>query len=132
MIKTGDQHLDQLRDGRVVYIGDEKVDDVTKHPAFERAAKTVARLYDIKHQEIYKDSLTYEENGETFSTWFLQAKSRGDLRKRSKAHKIIADQTCGMMGRSMDHVASFVTGMSTSPDIFDSGKYKFKNNLLYL
>mgnify|MGYP006104156429 CR=1 FL=1 len=28
MIKTGDQHLDQLRDGRVVYIGDEKVDDV--------------------------------------------------------------------------------------------------------
>ena len=130
MIKTGDQHLDQLRDGRVVYIGDEKVDDVTKHPAFERAAKTVARLYDIKHQEIYKDSLTYEENGETFSTWFLQAKSRDDLRKRSKAHKIIADQTCGMMGRSMDHVASFVTGMSTSPDIFDSGKYKFKNNLL--
>ena len=130
MIKTGDQHLDQLRDGRVVYIGDEKVDDVTKHPAFERAAKTVARLYDIKHQEIYKESLTYEENGETFSTWFLQAKSRDDLRKRSKAHKIIADQTCGMMGRSMDHVASFVTGMSTSPDIFDSGKYKFKNNLL--
>ena len=28
MIKTGDQHLDQLRDGRVIYIGDEKVDDV--------------------------------------------------------------------------------------------------------
>jgi len=28
MIKTGDQHLDQLSDGRVVYIGDEKVDDV--------------------------------------------------------------------------------------------------------
>jgi aromatic ring hydroxylase len=28
MIKSGDQHLDQLRDGRVVYIGDEKVDDV--------------------------------------------------------------------------------------------------------
>ena len=24
MIKTDDQHLDQLRDGRVVYIGDEK------------------------------------------------------------------------------------------------------------
>ena len=28
MIKTGDQYLDQLRDGTVVYIGDEKVDDV--------------------------------------------------------------------------------------------------------
>ena len=130
MIKSGNEHLEQLRDGRVIYIGEEKVEDVTKHPAFKRAAKTVARLYDIKHKPEYKDKLTYEENGNIYSTWFLQARNREDLRKRSKAHKIIADQTSGMMGRSMDHVASFVTGMSTNPEIFDSGKYKFKNNLL--
>ena len=30
----------------------------------------------------------------------------------------------------MDHVASFVTGMSTSTDIFDNEKYKFSGNLL--
>ena len=29
MIKTGKDHLEQLRDGRVVFIGDEKVSDVT-------------------------------------------------------------------------------------------------------
>ena len=129
MIKTGKEHLNQLRDGRVVYIGNEKVDDVTTHPAFEKAAKKVAELYDIKHQGIYKDILSYEEDGELCSTWFLQAKDKNDLRKRTKAHKIIADQTSGMMWRSMYHVASFVTGMSTNPEIFDSGKYKFKNNL---
>ena len=39
MIKTGKEHLNQLRDGRVVYIGNERVDDVTTHPAFEKAAK---------------------------------------------------------------------------------------------
>ena len=130
MIKTGKDHLEQLRDGRVVFIGDEKVSDVTKHPLLKRAAKTVARLYDLKHNKEYKDHLTYQENGETFSTWFIQAKNKDDLRKRSKAHKIIADQTSGMMGRSMDHVASFVTGMSTSTDIFDNEKYKFSDNLL--
>ena len=130
MIKTGDQHLEQLRDGRTVYIGDEKIDDVTCHPAFEKAAKTVAKLYDIKHENKYKNDLSYEEDGELFSTWFLQAKNKSDLIRRSKAHKIIADQTSGMMGRSMDHVASFVTGMSTNPDIFDSGKFKFKKNLI--
>ena len=27
MLKTGDQHLDSLRDGRRVYIGDELVED---------------------------------------------------------------------------------------------------------
>ena len=125
MIKTGKDHLEQLQDGRIVYIGDEKVSDVTKHPSLKRAAKTVARLYDLKHTKEHKNDLTYEENGDTFSTWFIQAKNKDDLRKRSKAHKIIADHTSGMMGRSMDHVASFVTGMSTSTDIFDNEKYKF-------
>tara|TARA_Y100000022_G_scaffold41403_1_gene34150 strand:- start:92 stop:193 length:102 start_codon:yes stop_codon:yes gene_type:complete len=28
MIKTGKDHLEQLRDGRVVFIGDEKVSDL--------------------------------------------------------------------------------------------------------
>ena len=130
MIKTGKDHLEQLQDGRIVYIGDEKVSDVTKHPSLKRAAKTVAQLYDLKHTKEHKNDLTYEENEDTFSTWFIQAKNKDDLRKRSKAHKIIADHTSGMMGRSMDHVASFVTGMSTSTDIFDNEKYKFSKNLL--
>ncbi len=38
MLKTGAEHLKSLRDGRVVYIGGEKVDDVTTHPAFRAAA----------------------------------------------------------------------------------------------
>ena len=42
MIKTGKEHLQQLRDGRIVYIGEEKISDVTKHPSLKRAAKTVA------------------------------------------------------------------------------------------
>ena len=95
MIKTGKDHLEQLQDGRIVYIGDEKVSDVTKHPSLKRAAKTVARLYDLKHTKEHKNDLTYEENGDTFSTWFIQAKNKDDLRKRSKAHKIIADHTSG-------------------------------------
>ena len=54
MIKTGKDHLEQLQDGRIVYIGDEKVSDVTKHPSLNRAAKTVARLYDLKHTKCTK------------------------------------------------------------------------------
>ncbi|MBN07427.1 MAG: hypothetical protein CMM45_06330 [Rhodospirillaceae bacterium] len=130
MIKTGQQHLEGLRDGRVVYIGDERVNDVTTHPAFARAAQTVAGLYDMKHDPRYQDTLTFEQNGERYSAWFLQAKNRDDLRKRMNAHKLIADQTCGMMGRSMDHVSGFVTGMSTNPSVFDTENYKFADNLM--
>ena len=79
MIKTGKDHLEQLQDGRIVYIGDEKVSDVTKHPSLKRAAKTVAQLYDLKHTKEHKNDLTYEENGDTFSTWFIQAKNKDDF-----------------------------------------------------
>jgi hypothetical protein len=48
MIRTGKEHLESIRDGRVVYIGSGRVDDVTRHPAFRNAARTVAALYDMK------------------------------------------------------------------------------------
>ena len=46
MLRTGKEHLESLRDGRVVYVGGERVDDVTRHPAFRAAAQTVAGIYD--------------------------------------------------------------------------------------
>ena len=46
MLKTGSEHLESLRDGRRVFIGGEKVTDVTKHPAFRNAARSFAMLYD--------------------------------------------------------------------------------------
>ena len=130
MLKTGKEHLEGLRDGRTVYIGSERVDDVTTHPAFKNAAQTVAALYDVKHDPEFKDLLSYEEDGERYSMWFLQAKTRNDLRKRTKAHKKIADLSCGLFGRSPDHVSSFVTGMSTNPSVFDTDTYKFGDNLM--
>ncbi|MBM3516502.1 MAG: hypothetical protein FJX56_01195, partial [Alphaproteobacteria bacterium] len=44
MIKTGKEYLESLRDGRVVYLGGERVDDVTSHPGFRNAAHSYARI----------------------------------------------------------------------------------------
>ncbi len=38
MLATGRDRLERMRDGRVVYIGAERVDDVTAHPAFHNGA----------------------------------------------------------------------------------------------
>jgi 4-hydroxyphenylacetate 3-monooxygenase len=118
MLKTGAQHLESLRDGRTVYIGGERVDDVTTHPAFRHAAQTFASLYDAKLAPENRDILSYEEDGERYSAYFLPAKNREDLAFRSAAHRKIADLTYGMFGRSPDHVSSFVTGMITKPEVF--------------
>ena len=55
---TGAEYLASLRDGREVYIYGERVDDVTTHPAFRNAARSIARLYDALHDPKTKDLLT--------------------------------------------------------------------------
>jgi len=114
MLRTGKEHLESLRDGRVVYIGSEKVDDVTRHPAFRTAAQTVAAIYDLKAQN--KEEMSYEEDGGRHSIYFLRARTREDLQRRMVGHRRIADLTYGMFGRSPDHVASFVAGMAMKAD----------------
>jgi 4-hydroxyphenylacetate 3-monooxygenase len=116
MLRTGKEHLESLRDGRVIYVGAEKVDDVTRHPAFRNAAHTVAALYDMKSDPALKDEMTFEEDGGRHSIYFLRASSRDDLQRRMIGHRRVADFTYGLFGRSPDHVASFITGMSMKLD----------------
>ena len=116
MLRTGKEHLESLRDGRTVYIGSERVDDVTRHPAFCNAAATVAALYDMKADAGNRETLSYEEDGARHSIYFLRPRTREDLQRRMVGHRRIADMTFGMFGRSPDHVASFVTGMAIKPD----------------
>lgn len=130
MLKTGQEHLESLRDGRRVYIGDELVEDVTTHPAFRNAARSFAMLYDRKRAPENIDVMSYEEDGERYSTWFLMPKNQEDLKKRMETHRRIASWSHGLLGRSPDHVASFVSGLSTRPDMFDGNRKGFGDNVL--
>jgi 4-hydroxyphenylacetate 3-monooxygenase len=129
MLRTGKEHLESLRDGRAIYIGSQRVDDVTTHPAFRGAAQTVAALYDMKADPSLRDEMTYEEDGGRHSIYFLRARSRDDLQRRMIGHRRIADFTYGMFGRSPDHVASFVTGMAMKLDELKA-PVGFPDNLL--
>ena len=118
MLKSGSEHLKSLRDGRVVYIGSERVDDVTTHPAFRNGARSIAAIYDMKRDP------RFSHDG--YSNYFLRAKTREDLAKRTELHRAIASMSHGLLGRSPDHVSSFVTGMSMNPEVFKG----FRQNLL--
>ena len=94
----------------------ERIDDVTRHPAFRNAAQTVAALYDLKADPALREETTYEEEGGRHSIYFFRARSREDLQRRMNGHRRISDFTYGMFGRSPDHVSSFVTGMAMKAD----------------
>lgn len=125
MILTGKEYLESIRDGRALYVGGERIADATTHPAFRGGARTFAELYDMKAAAENRDLMTFEEDGERFSMHYLQPRSQDDLRRRSRAHRKIADFTLGLMGRTPDAVAGNITGLSMQPDVFDvPGGYK--------
>ena len=129
MLKTGKEYLESIRDGRVLHIADERVGDVTLHAAFRNGARTYAALYDLKSRSELRDTMSYEEDGERFSMHFLRPRSREDLMRRTRAHEVIADFGCGLLGRSPDAGAGSVTGMTMKPEVLDQ-KGGHKDHLL--
>ena len=130
MLASGKEKLDRMRDGRTVYIGREKVTDVTAHPAFRRGAQTIADLYDLKADPAQRDLFSFQENGEWSSLYWLRCKTRDDLTRRMKCMKAIADATFGLIGRSPDHVAGIVTGLAMKPSLLEGLHKGFGENLM--
>lgn len=93
MLLTGRQKLERMRDGRRIFVGGERIDDVTTHPAFRGGAATVAALYDAKAAHYF------EEDGERFSLHWLRCRTRDELARRTAGLKAMADTTYGLIGR---------------------------------
>src|SRR6201989_2273899 len=77
---TGAEYLDSLRDGREVWIDGERVPDVTTHPAFRNATRSIARLYDALHDGEQRDTLLAEDrHGIVTHRFFMPSYSSDDL-----------------------------------------------------
>ena len=124
-MRTGSEYLDMLRTSpRELYIGGERVTDVTTHPAFANVSRTVAKLYDVAADPANQDELTFEdpETGRRYNNMWLRPRNRADLDARNRLHTAWAQVSWGLFGRSPDHVAGWISGMACNPESFD--KYK--------
>lgn len=130
MLVSGQRKLERMRDGRVVYIGAERVDDVTSHPAFREGAKTIAGIYDLKADPAKRELFSFEEDGERISLYWLRCRNREDLTRRMRCCKAIAEYTYGFVGRSPDQVSGLITGLSMNAGLLDHLRQGFGQNLL--
>src|SRR5215469_5800035 len=121
-MKTGEKHLESLRDGRQVYFLGERVTDVTTHPAFCNGVASAAHLYDYQSNPRNLEKMTFESpsTGEAVSRAWQLPKSYMDLVRRREALTAWAETHAGFMGRSPDHVASCISGMYMGIDLFES------------
>ena len=121
---TGDEYLASLRDGREVYVYGERVDDVTTHPAFRNAARSIARLYDALHDAKTKDVLTSPTDtgsGGFTHKFFRVARSRDELIAQRDAIAQWARMSYGWMGRSPDYKASLMNTLGANHQFY--GKF---------
>ena len=121
---TGAEYLESLRDGREVYIYGERVKDVTTHPAFRNAARSVAKLYDALHDPQHRDVLTIPTDtgsGGYTHKFFRVARSREDLVGHRDAIAEWARMTYGWLGRSPDYKAAFMNTLGANADFY--GKF---------
>ncbi len=133
MPRTGRDYLDAIRAREdEIYIGGERVRDVTSHPAFANAAQTVSKLYDIAADPANQDELTYQDpaTGNRYNNIWLLPKSRADLDARNRVHHAWARHTWGLFGRSPDHVAGWIAGMACVPEIVDPYNDGFAKNVI--
>ncbi|XVV06624.1 4-hydroxyphenylacetate 3-hydroxylase family protein [Actinosynnema sp. CA-248983] len=126
---TGQEYLDSLRDGREVYVYGERVDDVTKHPAFRNSARSVAQLYDALHAPEAQGVLsvpTDTGNGGFTHPFFKAPRSVDDLVRSRDAIAAWQRMVYGWMGRTPDYQAAYFGTLIANSDFYGP----FKDNAL--
>jgi 4-hydroxyphenylacetate 3-monooxygenase len=125
-MRHGNDYRAALRDGRVVLLDGQPVDDVTTHPGFAGAIDTLAAMYDGAAD---REDLRFEADGGTHSAMWLIPRTAADLAQRTLVHRYWAEGTFGLMGRTPDHVASLLTAFAGRRDVFDRAGTEFGDHV---
>jgi aromatic ring hydroxylase len=89
-VRTAEQYLESLRDGRTVYYRGERVADVTTHPEIGVGARHCAIDYALAQDPGHADLVRYDENGKTLNRFYKLPRDAEDLLKR---REMIAEGT---------------------------------------
>ncbi|HSR56583.1 MAG TPA: 4-hydroxyphenylacetate 3-hydroxylase N-terminal domain-containing protein [Candidatus Binataceae bacterium] len=131
-MRTGADYLRSLKDGRRVFVDGERVKDVTAHPAFYGAARSIASLYDIAAAPDLRERMTFvsPKTGEPVHRAWQTPRTHADLRARRLFSETWAEATFGLMGRAPDHVAGFFVGYASTSQFFAAAGQQFADNLV--
>ena len=131
-IRTGAEYVQCLQERHPeVYLGGERIDDVTTYPSLRNGVATMAKLYDMQHDAEFRDDMTYvsPSSGESVGASFIIPKSIGDLEHRHRMMAHWAKASFGMMGRTPDFLNVSLMAMAQAGDYFAQNRPEFKDNV---
>ncbi len=83
-LRTPEQYLHGLRDGREVYYQGRKLKVVTEHPDLAAAARHASIDFGLAENPEFRDLAVHQEGNETYSAYYRIPRDSTDLLSRSK------------------------------------------------
>ncbi len=127
--RSGSNYLSSLKKlNAEIWLGGERVGEVTSHPAFRNCARSVASLYDMQLER--PEQMTYRtDDGGRSGLSFIQPKSIDEVRKRSRMMAAWANFSGGMLGRTPDYLNASIAAMAAARDFFAASDPRFGDSI---
>jgi 4-hydroxyphenylacetate 3-monooxygenase len=131
-MRSGPEYRQAIRDGRAVFLDGERLDDASTHAAFAEPVRRIAETYDRALSPEVRDETTFvdPDTGQRHSNMWLVPRASADLVARRRAHRLWAEASYGLMGRTPDHVACVLTAFASWRQLFDRGGARFGDNVV--
>jgi 4-hydroxyphenylacetate 3-monooxygenase len=109
-IRTGQQYIEGLRDGRRLFIDGKVVSDVTAYAPLRGVIDTIAALHDDQHDPALASILTYPSptTAAPVSKTYLEARTEAEFQALAGCFHLRAKRTFGLMGRLTDFMSAFL------------------------
>lgn len=124
-LMTAQQYKDSLRDGRVVYMCGERVEDVYANPMLRTCIETAAIDYEMPEMEEYRDlAVVTLPDGEPISRYYHVPQSGDDLLKR---HELMVEATrlgSGAIPFTHDIASDALNAVSITANLMGRDEYK--------
>lgn len=117
-LRTGQQYIDSLKDGRQVWLRGQKV-DVTAHPDTAAFVKVLADFYEWQRAPRFAELLTIKSptSGDVVSSAYLIPQNSADLVRRRRFTEFFMRRTGGVIGRPPDFMALVLLGLYNARDL---------------
>ncbi len=127
--RSGNNYLTALRRLKAeVWLGGQRVEDPTTHPALVHCARSLASLYDMQME--HPEAMTFRlEDGGRAGLSFIQPRNAEEVRKRSLMFRRWAEYSGGMLGRTPDYLNTSIAAMAAAWKFFAASDSRFGDNI---
>jgi 4-hydroxyphenylacetate 3-monooxygenase len=130
-LRTGQEFKQSLRDGRTVYIGNRRVEDVTAEPSLGPGIDLMASMFDAQFDPATADITTFfdEELGMVVNRAWQAPKTREEMVARRKLTEYTSFRTVGTFGRPPDLGPTIAMGLLEARVGWTNARPEFDENI---